>query len=57
MDTTPQSARVTLRVEDRIAHVALNRPEQLNGLDIELIEQLVKTAKQIRRDRSIRAVG
>lgn len=50
------SERVTLKVEAGIAFVSLNRPEKYNALDIAMFEALIKTAKKIRKDRSIRAV-
>ena len=51
-----QENRVTCEIRDHIAYVALNRPDKLNGLDMLMFEQMVATAKQIRKDRSIRAV-
>ena len=49
-------ARVLCEVKDHIAYVWLNRPEKLNGLDLAMFQQMVATAKQIRKNRSIRAV-
>ncbi len=43
------TARVTLTVEDHIATVTLNRPDKYNGLDLETLEALVKTARAIRK--------
>lgn len=52
-----QSAkRVVLEVKDAIAYVTLNRPEKHNGLDKQMFIEMVATAKQIRKDRRIRAV-
>lgn len=48
--------RVVLEIHDRIAHVTLNRPDKHNGLDRDMMEQLVRTARTIRKDRSIRCV-
>ncbi|MCW8864291.1 MAG: crotonase/enoyl-CoA hydratase family protein, partial [Colwellia sp.] len=39
-----------------IAYVSLNRPDKHNGLDEAMIVQLVQTAKQIKKDRTIRCV-
>lgn len=50
------SDRVTLTVEAGIAFVKLNRPEKYNALDIAMFEALVRTAKKIRKDRTVRAV-
>lgn len=49
-------ARIILEVEDKIAYVTLNRPDKHNGLDEKMFVELVRTAKTIRRDRSIRCV-
>ena len=52
----PSSNRVLLRIKDKIAYVSLNRPEKHNGLDMQMFQELIATAKTIRKDRSIRAV-
>lgn len=41
---------------DGIAHVRLARSEKLNALTLETLDQLVATARELRRDRSLRAV-
>lgn len=56
MNSAQHHQRVTVKVEDSIAHVALARPDKLNGLDLAMIKELIAAARQIRRDRSIRAV-
>lgn len=48
--------RVLLKIEDKIAYVTLNRPEKHNGLDERMMLSLIKTAKSIRKDRSLRCV-
>lgn len=48
--------RIVYEVRDHIAYVWMNRPEKLNGLDMPMFEQMVATAKKIRKDRKIRAV-
>lgn len=50
------SKRVTVRVEDHIAHVRLNRADKRNGLDMEMFEGLLAAADEVRRDRTVRAV-
>lgn len=52
-DNTP---RVLLEVKNKIAYVTLNRPEKHNGLDWAMFQQMISTAKKIRKDRTIRAV-
>ena len=47
---------VTCTVEDGIAHVRLDRPEKLNALTLATLDQLVATARTLRRDRTLRAV-
>lgn len=49
-------SRVNFDVKDNIAYVSLNRPEKHNGLDLLMFKELIDTAKQITRDKSIRAV-
>lgn len=48
--------RVLTTIEGPIAYVTLNRPEQLNGVDLDLIDQLLATATTLRRNTSIRAI-
>ena len=50
------SDRVKLDIEGPIAIVRLNRPQQHNGMDIEMIEALIATAKDLKKNRDIRAV-
>ena len=52
----PESTRVLCDVRNTIAYVTLNRPDKHNGLDEEMLKALVATAKDIRRDRTIRCV-
>ncbi|GAA3830110.1 crotonase/enoyl-CoA hydratase family protein [Nocardioides panacisoli] len=47
---------VTCEVVDGIAHVRLDRPEKLNALTLDLLEDLVDTAQRLRRDKDLRAV-
>lgn len=50
------SCTVTAAPQGSVAHVALDRPEKLNGLTLDMLDDLVTTARQIRGDRSVRAV-
>ncbi len=46
---------VTSTVTDGIAQVRLARPEKLNALTLATLEELVVTARTLRRDRTLRA--
>ncbi|MGA8850687.1 MAG: crotonase/enoyl-CoA hydratase family protein [Aeromicrobium sp.] len=48
--------RVLTTIDGPVAHVTLNRPEQLNGVDLDLIDDLLATANTLRKNRAIRAV-
>lgn len=48
--------RVQLEVRENIAYVTLNRPDKHNGLDEEMLTSLIRTARIIRKERSIRCV-
>ena len=48
--------RVTFKIEDGIAHVALNRPDKRNALDMDMFKAIDRTSKRLRKDRDIRAV-
>ena len=47
---------VELIIEDPVAVVRLNRPEKLNALTLQTLEELVATARELRKDRTLRAV-
>jgi enoyl-CoA hydratase/carnithine racemase len=47
---------VTCEIADGIAQVRLNRPDKLNALTLDLLDELVETAGRLRRDRTLRAV-
>lgn len=49
-------ARVLTTIDGPVAYVTLNRPEQLNGVDLDLVDELIAAARTLRADRSIRAV-
>ena len=46
----------TLRIEDDIAFVTLNRPEKRNALDMEMFRSIDKISRRIKQDRGVRAV-
>ncbi len=47
---------VTCAVADGIAHVRLSRPEKLNALTLDTLDQLISIARELRKDRTLRAV-
>ncbi len=47
---------VSCTAADGIAQVRLTRPDQLNGLTLRTLAELVAVARDLRRDRSLRAV-
>ncbi|AXT86397.1 crotonase/enoyl-CoA hydratase family protein [Aeromicrobium sp. A1-2] len=48
--------RVLTDIDGPIAYVTLNRPDKLNGVDLELIDELIAAAESLRSNRDIRAV-
>lgn len=50
------SNAIEVTVRDGVADVALNRPDKFNGLTLEMIRDLAKLARTLRRDRTLRAV-
>ncbi|MGI5163134.1 crotonase/enoyl-CoA hydratase family protein [Spirillospora sp. CA-253888] len=48
--------RVTVRVEDGVADVRLNRPDKLNALDMATFEGLAETGDVLAADPAVRAV-
>lgn len=52
--TTPE--RVSVRIDDRVAIVSLNRPDKHNALDFAMAQGLNEAQSQIAADPSIRAV-
>jgi enoyl-CoA hydratase/carnithine racemase len=53
---SPETRHVTCTVRDGVAHVRLDRPEKLNALTLQILDDLVATAQRLRRDRTLRAV-
>ncbi|GAB3265888.1 crotonase/enoyl-CoA hydratase family protein [Alteromonas gracilis] len=47
---------VSTSVSDGIARVRLTRPDKLNALTLDTLEQLVAAARELRADRTLRAV-
>ena len=50
------ASRVLVEIDGQIAHVTLNRPDKLNGIDLETIDELIAAAESLRDDRDVRAV-
>lgn len=50
------SRHVTTTIEDGIAHLRLTRPDKLNALTLEMLDDLVAAAHGLRADRRLRAV-
>lgn len=48
--------RITLSVENDIAYVTLTRPHKRNALDMAMFTAIADVSRQLRRDRTIRAV-
>lgn len=50
------SPAVLTRIEGPVAHVSLNRPDKLNGVDFDVLQGLLDAAARVRADRDVRAV-
>ena len=50
------ASHVTCTIQDGIARVRLDRPDKLNALTLQTLDDLVSTARLLRRDRTLRAV-
>jgi enoyl-CoA hydratase/carnithine racemase len=50
------SELVRTHIDGGIARVTLNRPEKLNALTLDTLEQLIETGQRLRADRTLRAV-
>jgi enoyl-CoA hydratase/carnithine racemase len=55
-ESTSGRRYVTHETVDGIAQVRLTRPDKLNALTLQTLDELVATARELRRDRSLRAV-
>ncbi len=49
-------SRVSLRLENQVALVQLNRPEKHNALDLEMFRAIVQMQKKLARESGVRAV-
>ncbi|MEU4564547.1 crotonase/enoyl-CoA hydratase family protein [Actinoplanes sp. NPDC023936] len=47
---------VAVETHNQIARVRLNRPDKLNALTLETLDELIRVARRLRRDRTLRAV-
>ena len=50
------SDQVTIDIQDHVAHVRLNRPEKMNALSIEMMEDISSAAEAVSANRDVRAV-
>lgn len=50
------SSAITYRVHDNVAHVVLNRPDKLNALTLDMLDDLERCARTAAKDKSLRAV-
>ncbi|MEO6471665.1 MAG: crotonase/enoyl-CoA hydratase family protein [Aeromicrobium sp.] len=50
------SSRVLVEIDGPIAYVWLNRPDKLNGVDLDMLSDLIAAAKKLRKNREVRAV-
>jgi len=48
--------RVLVEIDGPLAYVTLNRPEKLNGIDLDTVDELIAAAESLRTNRDIRAV-
>jgi enoyl-CoA hydratase len=55
MDTSSGSLQVT-RMENKILHVRLNRPEKMNALSSELMKEFYEILRQVKEDKRIRSL-
>ncbi|AWB90784.1 crotonase/enoyl-CoA hydratase family protein [Aeromicrobium chenweiae] len=56
--TTPADAgsRVIMEIDGAVAYVTLNRPDKLNGIDLDTIDELIAAATTLQQNTEIRAV-
>lgn len=48
--------RVRIHVDGPLAYVTLTRPDQHNGMDLDMLKAVIRAQKQIRKQKGIRAV-
>jgi len=56
MSKKNNTPRIALEIKDQIAFVKLNRADKLNALDMPMFEAIVKTIKQLKKNKDIRAI-
>lgn len=56
MTETATNGHVTLTIEDRLAHVQLNRPEKLNSLTRDVFDDLVELGQRLKADPDVACV-
>lgn len=56
MTETATNGHVTLTIEDRLAHVQLNRPEKLNSLTRDVFDDLVELGQRLNADPDVACV-
>lgn len=54
--TSSDPSSVRVRLDGPVAHVSLDRPGKLNGVDFDVLDGLLAAARRIRADRDVRAV-
>jgi enoyl-CoA hydratase/carnithine racemase len=50
------SRRVTIRIDQQVAHVSLNRPDKHNALDLDMFEAIAGAQREVAGNRDVRAV-
>jgi enoyl-CoA hydratase/carnithine racemase len=56
MTSSTTAPRVITEIEGPVARVWLNRPDKLNGLDLDMMRQLTSAAKALRANTAVRVV-
>ncbi|HEY1135721.1 MAG TPA: crotonase/enoyl-CoA hydratase family protein [Nocardioides sp.] len=54
--SSPATTHVSVTVEDGVARVVLDRPDKLNALTLDTLDDLIRIARWLRHDRTLRAV-
>ena len=47
---------IILKIEDSIATLSLNRPDSLNALSVELLNEFYEATLQVKADQSVKAL-
>lgn len=56
MVASPPTTHLSVSVENGIARVGLDRPDKLNALTLDTLDDLIRVARWLRHDRTLRAV-